>query len=664
MDIRQLSLLSIACAALAGPLLTPQQSRAQAASAPATADAPLLHPLFSDDAVLQRDRAIPIWGWAAPGQSVEVKLDERNFSVRADASGRWMARVGPFASGGPHTLSVSAGGQSLTRRNILFGDVWLCSGQSNMEMGVANINNAPAEIAAANYPQIRLFTVPKGVAATPQRTVDSRWLVCNPQNITQGAWGGFSAAAYFFGRKLHQELKVPVGLIHSSWGGTVAEAWVSESALGTVPDFRPQIAQVREAAANANVPFEQRMEAWIAANDAGGRVNWAAREADDRKWISLDVPGNWENSNVASLRNFDGIAWYRREVDVPADWAGKDLTIRLGAIDDADTSYWNGAPIGGATGWNTQRVYKIPGAQVLAGRNIVAVRVMDQNGLGGIAGSPQSLRLERDANTSISLAGPWKFHASVPASKLSSAPVQISSANPNVPTALYNAMIAPLEPFGLKGALWYQGESNAERPEQYGRLLPALIGDWRRRFDSPLPFHIVQLAGFMAPDDTPRADDWPLLRAAQARVAQTVPRVGLVVATDIGDEKDIHPKNKQDVGLRLALSALARDYGRPVKYLGPTAKSILPNGSRLLVSFANAEGGLSLRGEADRVFAVAGEDRNWFWARAQVEGERVVLTSPMVPAPKMVRFGWSNLPRAALYNGAGLPAAPFQIVSP
>jgi sialate O-acetylesterase len=652
--------------ALATPLLTSAPAaRAQSSQDAAQSQkAPLLHALFSDNAVLQRDRAIPIWGWAAPGQSVAVTLAGKSATAHADASGRWMARLGPFAAGGPHTLSVSAAGQTETRSNILFGDVWLCSGQSNMEMGIANVNNAQAEIDAANFPGIRLFTVPKGVSATPQRTVNSKWLECTPQNITQGVWGGFSAVAYFFGRKLNQELKVPIGLIHSSWGGTVAEAWVSESALGTMPDFRTQIAAVKEAGANTGVPYQQRMDAWIAANDSGAQANWATPSADDKSWISLNVPGNWENSGQAALRNFDGIAWYRREVNVPAEWAGQDLTIHLGAIDDADTSYWNGAPIGSTTGWATPRVYKIPGAQVLAGRNVIAVRVVDNDGLGGIAGSPQDLRLERDGAAPISLAGPWKFHESIPASKLSSAPLQLSEANPNVSTVLYNAMIAPLEPYGIKGAIWYQGESNSSRPEQYARLLPVLINDWRRRFDSPLPFHIVQLAGFMAPDETPRTDDWPLLRAAQARVAQTVPRTGLAITTDIGDEKDIHPKDKQDVGLRLALSALALDYGKAVEYLGPTPRTVKPRGAQLVVDFSHAAGGLTLKGEPGRVFAIAGADRNWFWATPAVQGTSVVLSSPMVPAPVSVRFGWSNLPRAALYNGANLPAAPFQIVKP
>ena len=628
----------------------------------AEADAALfLHALFSDNSVLQRDREVPVWGWAKPGQTVTVKLDNQTRKARADQNGRWMARIGPFPAGGPHTLTASHDGETVTRRNLMFGDVWLCSGQSNMEMGVANVNNAQQEIANANYPNIRLFTVPKGVSATPQTQVNSQWLVCTPENIQKGVWGGFSATAYFFGRKLNQELKIPIGLIHSSWGGTIGEAWVSESALGTLPDFRSDIARVALAGKNDGVPYETQMNQWLSRQSASVSGNWAAPTTDDAKWQNIAVPGNWENAGVSAWKNFDGIALYRRAVEIPAAWAGKDLTLHLGAIDDADTTYWNGTAIGSSSGWDKQRVYTIPGAQVKAGRNLLAVRVLDNSGGGGMTGPAEQLNLQLDNANTLPLAGQWKFDAAVPLAKMSAAPLQLNSSTPNIPTVLYNAMIAPLVPYGVKGAIWYQGESNASRADQYGRLLPVLIRDWRKQFASTLPFHIVQLAGFMAPDQTPQNDDWPQLRAAQMKTALTVPNTGIAITTDIGDEKDIHPKDKQDVGLRLALSALAQDYGMKVESSGPIPSTIAPKGERLVLNFTHADGGLTLKGEADRVFAVAGADRNWFWATPKIDGKQVVLTSPMVPKPMYVRFGWSNLPRAALYNGANLPAAPFEI---
>ena len=618
---------------------------------------PFLHALFSDDAVLQRDRVIPVWGWTTPGQTVTVKLDDQTILARADATGRWTARIGPYPAGGPHTLSVN-GAANVTRRNILFGDVWLCSGQSNMEFGVGNLAGAEAEIAAANYPDIRLFTVPKLTATAPVNNVDSRWLECNSTNIRQGAWNGFSAVAYYFGRKLNRELKIPIGLIHSSWGGTRAESWVSESSLGTLPDFRAAIASAKINNAPSSLPLETRINNWLTNFDPTIPTDWASAAAVS--WPTQNLPGNWENSGVLALSSFDGVMLYRREIEVPAEWAGQDLTLSLGTVDDNDVTYWNGAVIGASQGWQTKRSYTIPGAQVKAGRNIIAVRVLDTGGGGGFGGAAGEMKLARAGADPIPLEGAWKYHIGAPLDKMASMPREVNPDDPNQVDVLYNGMIAPLEPFALKGAIWYQGESNEGNPEQYGRLLPALIGDWRQKFGEPLPFYIVQLAGFRAPDDAPSNDSWPRLRAAQMKTALTVPNAGITITTDIGDEKDIHPKDKADVGLRLALVALAKTYGQKVEFSGPTVQSVTPQGESLAVNFAHAEGGLSLKGDRARVFAVAGADRNWFWATPRIEGNRVILTSPVVPKPIYVRYAWSNLPRATLYNGAGLPAPPFE----
>ena len=623
-----------------------------------------MHALFSDNAVLQRDRIIPVWGWTTPGQTVSVKLDAKTTTALADASGRWTARIGPFPAGGPHTLGVSGESptESVTRGNILFGDVWLCSGQSNMEMGIGNVNNAEQEIASANYSQIRLFTVPKLPATTPVRNVNSRWLECNPTNIKEGAWNGFSAVAYFFGRKLHQELKIPIGLLHSSWGGTVAEAWTSEVSLGTLPDFRGAIA-ASKLSANANgKTLDERINSWLANYDPKLQTNWATPESDDSTWNTLAVPGSWENSGVQELADFDGVALFRRTIDVPVEWAGKDLTLALGGIDDNDVTFWNGVAIGQTSGWQQNRRYTIPGAQVKAGQSTIAVRVTDTGGGGGFHSPADDLKLIRDADNSLPLSGAWKYRIGVPLDKMDTMPREIDPNDPNRVNVLYNGMIAPLLPFSIKGALWYQGESNASRAQQYERLLPTLIGDWRGQFNAPMPFYIVQLAGFMAPDEAPQNDDWPRLRAAQMQTAQTIPDTGIVITTDIGDERDIHPKNKQDVGLRLALVALAKTYGQKVESSGPTVQSVTPRGESVRVTFDHAGGGLQLKGDATRVFAVAGADRNWFWATPRIEGNRVILTSPVVPRPIYVRYAWSNLPRATLSNGAGLPAPPFQIL--
>ena len=646
-------------------LLVTRAARAQdqvQANPTQTQSATLLDPLFSDDGILQRDRVIPIWGQAAPGQTVTAKLDDQTLTARADATGRWMVRVGPLAaSATPHTLSVSSGTDNVTRHNILFGDVWLCSGQSNMEWGVGNLTNAKEEIAAANIPNIRLFTVPKKAAFTPQTDLgNSRWLVCNPDNVSQGAWNGFSAVAYFFGRKLNQDLNVPIGLIQSAWSETVGEAWVSESALGTIPDFRPELARVAQAVHDQNVPFDQRTEAWLRQSSPDYQSNWATADADVSTWKTALVPGSWGGTAAAGLDESDNIVLFRREIEVPADWAGHDLQLQLGTIDDNETTFWNGVAVGSTSGWNKPRNYKIPAAQVKVGRNILAVRVTNNSGDGGFGGPAEAVRLTRDANTFLPLAGDWKFLAVTSLAQADTAPMQADPNNPNVTSVLYNGMIAPLVPFGIKGAIWYQGEQNAARAAQYERLLPTLIGDWRSKFGEPMPFYIVQLAGFMAPDDTPKDDDWPQLRAAQMKTAQAVPNTGIAITTDIGDEKDIHPKDKQDVGLRLALAALAQTYGEKVEYSGPTLQQTKLDGENLRLAFAHAEGGLSLKGDTTRVFALAGADRNWFWATPRIEGNSVILTSSVVPKPIYARYAWSSLPRATLYNSANLPAPPFQ----
>ena len=639
-------------------------SPAFAQNAPdAQADKPFLHALFSDDGVLQRNRVIPVWGWTTPGKTVTVKLDDKTTTAVADASGKWTAHIGPYPAGGPHTLTASDGSpaDTIARKNILFGDVWLCSGQSNMEFGVGNVVNADAEIANANYPQIRLFTVPKKVSASPVQTVDSRWLVCTPENIKQGVWGGFSAVGYFFGRKLNQDLKIPIGLIHSSWGGTIAEAWVSASSLGTLPDFKEAVAAMQTVPTTTDLPLDTRINNWLAARDPKIKANWAELSGDAADWNTINLPGNWEGAGITELAEFDGVVLFRREIDIPDSGAGKDVTLALGGIDDNDVTYWNGAKVGETNGWDAKRTYQIPGKLVKAGRNVIAVRVTDTGVGGGFHGEAGEMQATQSGLAPVSLAGTWKYRIGVPLNKMAGIPAQINQNNPNQVDVLYNGMIAPLEPFALTGAIWYQGESNAGRAEQYSRLLPTLIRDWRTRFDTPLPFYIVQLAGFMAPDDMPKNDDWPQLRAAQMQTAQTVPGTGIAITTDIGDEKDIHPKNKQDVGLRLALVALAKTYGRKGEaYSGPTVKSITSKGESVVVQFDHAKGGLSLKGDTSRVFAVAGADRNWFWATPRLDGSRVILTSPQVPSPLYVRYGWSNLPRATLYNGDNLPAPPFE----
>ncbi|HEY0375852.1 MAG TPA: sialate O-acetylesterase [Pyrinomonadaceae bacterium] len=638
---------------------------AQAQESPASR--PFLHPLFSDDMVLQRDVKFPVWGWTTPGTSVTVQFRGQKVTATADADGKWLARLGPFGAGGPYTLMIS-GPQAVTLNNVLVGDVWLCSGQSNMEMGVTQVENATEEVAQANYPQIRLFAVPKTIAAEPQSTVQGRWLVATPANITTGGWGGFSAVAYFFGRHLHKELNVPIGLIHSSWGGTVAEGWVSAEALSAMEEFQPAVKSLAETMAapqKAAVDVDKATEAWWPKNDPGSSASpaWSDPSVDASQWKRMRLPQLWED---AGLADYDGVVWFRKTFELPADWSGHDLVLSLGPIDDRDTTFVNGVRVGAMSQYDAPRSYKVPASALKPGVNTIAVRVLDTGVGGGIYGSPEQMKIvpADAAGSAVPLAGEWSYKPSVKLAEVKEAPpTQPAGGNLGLVNARYNGMVAPLLPFAIKGAIWYQGESNVGRAAQYERLLPVMIRDWRARFQSgDFPFLIVQLANYLGRKNEPGDSEWARLREAQLHISQAVPRAGLAVAIDIGDAKDIHPKNKQEVGRRLALAALEIAYGKKGASSGPIYRGMKEDGGAIRLSFDHADGGLVMRpGDGGSSgFAVAGEDKRFVWADAVVHGKEVWVSSSQVRFPIAVRYGWADNPVSTLYNGAGLPASPFR----
>jgi sialate O-acetylesterase len=631
----------------------------------ATVAMPFLSPLFTDNMVLQRDIKAPVWGWTEPGRQVTVRIQDKTAQATADSHGRWLARIGPLAAGGPYDLTIS-GPQNITLKSVLVGDVWVCSGQSNMEMGIGNVDNAEQEIAQANYPEIRLFTVPKKVAVEPQTTFAGQWLVCTPETVHAGGWNGFSAVGYFFGRTLHQQLHVPIGLIHTSWGGTPAEAWTSGEALSAMPDYRPAVAQMKQLAVDqqrGQADYLARMAAWWTKNDPGSAhaPGWADPAFNTAAWNTMPLPQNWENAGIPELSAFDGVVWFRKEIDLPASAVGKEALLHLGPIDDRDTTWINGVKVGGLDQWDIARNYRVPAGVLKPGRNVIAVRVLDTGGNGGIYGKPEQMALEISDVPPILLAGPWLYKASLPLAKAQPLPMNADN-NPNVPTVLYNGMVAPLIPFGIKGAIWYQGESNAGKAYQYRTLLPTMIRDWRTRWgEGAFPFLIVQLANFMPTSPQPVEDAWAELREAQLMTAEKTPKTGLAVAIDIGDAKDIHPRNKQDVGKRLALSALAIAYGRKLEFSGPLYRATQPEEGKIRLRFDHVGGGLAAR-DGGRLtgFAIAGEDRHFVWADAVIDGSTIVVSSPLVPHPVAVRYAWAINPVANLINKEGLPASPFR----
>lgn len=620
----------------------------------------VLPPMFSDNMVLQQQADAPIWGEAKPMKTVKITTswDGKTYETLSDKEGKWKLSVRTPEAGGPYELTLTDG-QKLVLKNVMIGEVWICSGQSNMEMplkGWGKIMDYEKEIAAANHPNIRLLHVEHVTSTQPETDIkirDNGWQVCSPLTVPE-----FSATAYFFGREISEKQNVPIGLIHTSWGGTNVESWISGKVLQEMPDFSKVVEDIRampdKTAMKAD--YLKALEAWNNRVDEGfaaGKPVRAEASLDDKAWGKLNFPGMVDQQG---LGDFDGLIWLRRTVDIPASWAGKKVQLVLGAIDDNDITYWNGREVGRTDGYSVQRNYTVPGKLVKAGPLTLAVRVTDT---GGGCGMPDELYLRSDNGEQISLAGEWKYQIAADARKEGMFPKDMSE-DPNLPTSLYNAMIHPLVPYSIRGAIWYQGENNASRAYQYRELFPLVIENWRKDWGQDFPFYFVQLANFMQVSPNPVDSDWAELREAQERTL-SVANTGMAVIIDKGDANDIHPKDKQAVGHRLALVARAKTYGEQIPYSGPVYRSYQVDGDKIILSFDHTDGGLkSSDGKALQGFAIAGRDHKFHWAKAEIQGDKIVVSSPDVPYPVAVRYAWANNPVCNLYNGAGLPASPFR----
>lgn len=603
--------------------------------------------LFGDHMVLPPQLDVPIRGFGAPGAKVEVVATwGKQAATVVPADGRWSTVLSTPERGGPFEVTLRSGQSELVLRDVLVGDVWLGSGQSNMEMPIGNhggwqggVRDYEAEIAAAKFPELRVFTVERATSGVPLDDVEGSWQVCSPATA-----GTFSACAYFFGRELLQRGKAPLGLVVSSWGGTVCEAWTSETGLAAFPEFTAALAATRPTADQAS-PAERLQAFWNAMPSEG--TGTAA---------TVELPEVWSK---VGLGGFDGVAFYSCKVTLPPALAGHDLWLELGAIDDMDTVWCNGEKVGGLErdgAWSTPRRYQIPAALGKGGSFELKVRVVDTGGEGGFTAPAATLRLvlAADPQQFLPLAGRWSRQLGPELAALPSWP-RDEQGNPNRPAVLWNAMMAPLVPFPFTGAIWYQGESNIGRAEQYAKLFPAMILDWRRAFARPLPFYFVQIAPF---GYTHADEDTALLREAQAAALQ-LPHTGMVVTLDVGEARDIHPRDKQSVGKRLALHALRDHYGDKVVSDGPRPRLIERDGQTLRVVFEAADGGLAAEGPVTG-FEIAGADGVFAPAVVQLGSDAVVLRSEQVALPMRVRYGWANVPVANLKNGLGLPARPFR----
>ena len=631
---------------------------------------PILHPLFADHMVLERGVRVPIWGWAASGDDVRVRFAGQDKQARAAVDGRWTVWLDPLEASatGRDLVVVVTPPASGTRppvqlhvSDVVVGDVWLCSGQSNMEFAVKSARGGDAEVASANEPDVRIFTTATSTAASPRAVPPDGFV--SWQRATPDTVADFSAVGYFFGRKLRSELGVPIGLINSSWGGTPVESWTSAGALAAAPASASKAVDLAADTLAWNIRFHQRaddlVDAWFAAHDPGsvGDLN-ADPRLDESSWTEVATGDRgWPGEKLASGVR---LAWFRRAVDVPAAWAGHDLTLSLGPLTTEDTTWFNGQRVGQALVPWDGRVYTIPGALVRPGRTVVAVRVVCTGKDCGFSGGTTDQYLQLNPDTRLSLAGSWRAKAGPTPVALGRKPYRVA-ADPWVPASLYNAKIAPLLPFAIKGVIWYQGEQNTNDAGHYAALLTSMIGDWRQRFDVPaLPFGIVQLANFGDRHPAPTDSDWAHLRDAQRLVTMRVPHTGLVVTTDIGDAVNIHPANKQDVGLRLAGWALATVYGKSREWSGPLLRATAVDGGRLRLSFDHVGGGLRATGERLSGFTVAGTDRRFVPAEATIDGSDIVVWSADVSHPVAARYAFDDDPVGNLANADGLPASPFK----
>ena len=639
--------------------------------------------IFSDNMVLQQKSNVRFWGKANPGESIEVSASwGASAKTKVNDNGLWKTDLKTIKAGGPYEIKIKIGDSTLVYKNVLLGEVWLCSGQSNMELPLQGwppqvvVQNSAEEIKEANYPYIRLFNVSRAVSDKPLFNCSGKWTECDSLTVAK-----FSAAGYFFGRELYKNLKVPIGLISSPWGGTPIESWISSEYLGKADEYKPVIAKIDSAGDEI-----KKLNDWIHSHpviDVSSKApehKWenlefgdsacAKTDFNDSNWKTMKLPVYWESTEVG---NFDGIVWFRKKVDVPKSWIGKDLVLEPGPVDDMDRSYVNGTFVGGIEKegfWNEPRVYNVPKEIVNDSVLTIAVRVLDIGGGGGIWGNNIKMKIHpKDSDESISLAGDWKYLPvaefindkfyvyKIEGEEFYSRPKCSVDISPNTPTMLYNGMISPLIPYRIKGTIWYQGESNVGTPYNYKTLFPLMIKNWRDSWgEGNFPFYFVQIAPF----DYGASSKSYIIREAQL-LTLSVPNTGMVVTLDIATVNNIHPPDKQDVGKRLALWALAKNYNKNIPYSGPLYKSLKIKKGEAVLSFEHAGKGLIFKAiDGETNFIIAGKDQKFVKAQVKVDGKKLIVYSPDVKEPAAVRYAWSNKGEATLFNKELLPASTFR----
>lgn len=626
----------------------------------AFADVRVSH-VFGSHMVLQRRKPVPVWGWADAGEKVTVTFNRQTKTAKAGKDGKWKVVLDPMEAGGPYQLSVAGKKNTVAFDDVLLGEVWVCSGQSNMEWQLQSSTNAKEEIKAANYPQIRHLLVKKAISLTPQDDIEGTWTVCSPETAPY-----FTAVGYFFARQLQKELNVPIGLINSSWGGTHSETWTSRDAFSQNDEFKPAISKIPATYEEVIEKGKERTRLLLEKQQGGlpttatEEWTWSDPSINTDQWKSMNQPGDWEWGGLPTL---DGVVWFRRDITIPEGTNLKKMTLNFGSVDDRDSTFVNGQFVGSAKGMAV-RSYPIPEGLLKPGRNVIAVRVVDDAGAGGIVGKPEQFNLSGDGTT-IPLAGKWQYRVA------SVFPGSFKPGPNTYATQLFNAMIYPLIPYAIEGVIWYQGESNAGRAYQYRKAFPIMIQDWRQRWGTDFPFLFVQLASYnSANGDSRRGSNWAELREAQTMTLQ-LPNTGMAVTSDIGESNDIHPKNKLDVGKRLAAEAMRVAYSESAKgdaslgnaSRGPMFEKMTIDGNRAIISFQNAGSGLMAKDKYGYLkgFEIAGSDQKFYYAKAEIQGNSVVVHSDSVATPVAVRYGWADdNGEVNLYNKESFPAVPFR----
>ncbi len=611
---------------------------------------------FGDSMVLQRDKPIAVWGWGQRGEKISVQFHNQSLSTVVGDNGSWRVDLAEEKAGGPYSLLVK-GNTQIEFKDVLVGDVWVCSGQSNMELPLSNTNNSITEIEAANYRLIRHLKIPSTVAFNPEVDIraGNRWHSANPKHVS-----GFTAVGYFFALNLYQVLKIPIGLINTTWSGTEVETWTSGDAFSSSEEFKDLDKEIR------NVNFDSLAKVYESLTEAkikkmqgslptpSAVIAWKEPGFNDSQWPEIKLPGHWDAQGLADL---DGIVWLRKTIILTAEQVASGANLSLAMIDDNDETYINGLKVGATQGNNQKRIYRVPPGILKVGVNTIAIRIEDVEGNGGLYGDVSKLAMQFNGS-SVSLNGNWKFQlASV---------TNAASVNPNsFPSLLFNGMVNPLIPFSIKGFIWYQGERNANagRSYQYRKAFPLMINDWRSHWkQGDFPFYFVQLSSFNYNNgNSQKGSAWAELREAQT-MALSLPNTGMAVTTDIGNAKDIHPRNKRDVGKRLALVALHHTYRKNVEYTGPLFQSMNVNGKEVTLSFSHNDGMRTQ--EQDGVllgFEIAGENQLFYKAYARISGKKVIVSAPEITIPFAVRYAWADDAGSAnLFNQSGLPAVPFR----